>query len=141
MGLLVDGTPLSWDETKRLAEHVRNHGLTQFLNVWDKTEGRIEYMVAFLDHEHNSARLSLRQSSVTLHELQEDRLDPALMEEKPVGSVKMPTFHPEFGRYMIESTPGAPFSRLTPSLLCAEAYMRFRRQVTTYNALLFCQAT
>ncbi|ODO00057.1 hypothetical protein I350_06681 [Cryptococcus amylolentus CBS 6273] len=140
MGLLVDGKPLSWEATELLAEHIRNHGITQFLNIWDKTKGRvcheflwgdeIEYMVAALDHKHKTAKLSLRQSSATLDKLQqEDCLDPDLIKDKPAGSAKLPTFHHEYGRYMIESTPGAPFSDTLSSLLAVEADMRFRRQI------------
>jgi hypothetical protein len=44
MGLLSLGTPLSWDETKPLADHVRDHGITQFLHTWarwkDVKEGK-----------------------------------------------------------------------------------------------------
>jgi glutamate--cysteine ligase catalytic subunit len=36
MGLLALGTPLNWQETKPLAEHIRHHGITQFLNTWDR---------------------------------------------------------------------------------------------------------
>jgi glutamate--cysteine ligase catalytic subunit len=36
MGLLALGTPLNWEETKPLAEHIRCHGITQFLNTWDR---------------------------------------------------------------------------------------------------------
>ena len=40
MGLLSEGKPLSWDETKKLADHVRKHGITQFLNLYDKLRDR-----------------------------------------------------------------------------------------------------
>lgn len=44
MGLLSLGTPLSWKETKPLADHVREHGITQFLHTWarwkDVKEGK-----------------------------------------------------------------------------------------------------
>jgi len=36
MGLLALGTPLNWEETKPLAEHIRYHGITQFLHTWDR---------------------------------------------------------------------------------------------------------
>ncbi|ODN93544.1 hypothetical protein L198_05409 [Cryptococcus wingfieldii CBS 7118] len=136
MGLLVQGSPLSWEETKPLAEHIRDHGLTQFLNIWDKTKGRtcinflwgdeIEYMVASLDHERKSARLSLRQSSVTIKALQADGIDSSLAMDQGAG---IPTFHHEYGRYQIESTPGNPFSDAPSSLLSVEGDMRFRRQI------------
>lgn len=36
MGLLALGTPLTWEQTKPLADHIRDHGITQFLNTWDR---------------------------------------------------------------------------------------------------------
>ena len=41
MGLLALGTPLEWDEAKKYADHVREHGITQFLHIWDKLKGRV----------------------------------------------------------------------------------------------------
>ena len=40
MGLLALGTPLDWPETKPLAEHIRYHGITQFLYTWDRWKDR-----------------------------------------------------------------------------------------------------
>jgi len=40
MGLLYLGTPLTWDEAKQHAEHVRYHGVTQFLHIWDRLKDR-----------------------------------------------------------------------------------------------------
>jgi len=34
MGLLSEGSPLSWPETKALANHVRKHGIIQFINLY-----------------------------------------------------------------------------------------------------------
>lgn len=34
MGLLSQGSPLSWEETRRYAEHVRKHGILQFLHIY-----------------------------------------------------------------------------------------------------------
>ena len=33
MGLLYQGTTLPWDDAKIYADHVRNHGITQFMNI------------------------------------------------------------------------------------------------------------
>lgn len=38
----------------------------------------------------------------------------------------MPTFHPEFGRFMLEATPGAPFSMAWKDLLSVEPNMKLR---------------
>ena len=40
MGLLSEGQPLSWEETKALADHVRKHGVQQFIHLWRKLETR-----------------------------------------------------------------------------------------------------
>lgn len=40
MGLLSLGTPLAWDECKKYAEHVRYHGITQLLHIWDHLKSR-----------------------------------------------------------------------------------------------------
>ncbi|KAK8858883.1 hypothetical protein IAR55_003114 [Kwoniella newhampshirensis] len=138
MGLLALGTPLTWDETKPLAEHIRNHGITQFLNTWDRWKDKtgkgllwgdeIEYMVASFNDENKQARLSLRQTEI-LEKLQSVTLDPSLEKFKPACCAAIPTFHPEYGRYMLESTPGFPFSGNPSSLVAVEADMRFRRQI------------
>lgn len=41
----------------------------------------------------------------------------------------IPVFHPEYGRYMLESTPGAPYGATLSDLLLVEGNMRFRRQL------------
>jgi hypothetical protein len=38
----------------------------------------------------------------------------------------LPTFHPEFGRFMLEATPGAPFSLAWKDLLSVEPNMKLR---------------
>lgn len=40
MGLLYLGTPLAWDDAKKFADHVRNHGINQFLHIWDRLKDR-----------------------------------------------------------------------------------------------------
>ena len=40
MGLLSLGTPLAWNDAKKHADHVREHGITQFLNIWDRLKDR-----------------------------------------------------------------------------------------------------
>lgn len=40
MGLLSEGSPLSWAETKKLADHVRKHGIIQFINLYNLLKDR-----------------------------------------------------------------------------------------------------
>ncbi|KAL1680324.1 glutamate-cysteine ligase-domain-containing protein [Schizophyllum commune] len=154
MGLLALGTPLEWEEAKKYADHVRYHGITQFLNTWDRYKDRcgdkllwgdeIEYMVVSFDDEKKAAHLSLRQSEI-LEKLSaivddistetENRWDFFNYLKKFVGlpsapaprRIPVPTFHPEYGRYMLESTPGAPYTGSIADLLSVEANMRYRR--------------
>ncbi|QRV94293.1 glutamate-cysteine ligase catalytic subunit [Ceratobasidium sp. AG-Ba] len=136
MGLLFLGTPLSWEEGKQHADYIREHGITQFLNIWRKLKDRegdgllwgdeIEYMVVSYDDENKNARLSLRQSEI-LAELQNVVLD--LCNGSPATAGSVPTFHPEYGRYMLESTPGSPYNGTVSNLLAVEKNMRYRRKL------------
>ncbi|KAH8119161.1 glutamate-cysteine ligase catalytic subunit [Phellopilus nigrolimitatus] len=135
MGLLSLGTPLSWPDTKKYAEHVRSHGIAQFLHTWDKLKDRqgdellwgdeIEYLVVAFDAVEKNAKLSLRQSEILakLGSICEDLSDEA--GEK----FAIPTFHPEYGRYMLESTPGSPYTGSLADLLSVEGNMRYRRSL------------
>jgi hypothetical protein len=40
MGLLSHGTPLDWAQAKPYADHVRYHGISQFLNTWGRLKDR-----------------------------------------------------------------------------------------------------
>ncbi|KAJ7188317.1 glutamate-cysteine ligase catalytic subunit [Mycena filopes] len=133
MGLLFLGTPLTWEEAKKQADHVRFHGITQFLHTWDRLKDRhgdellwgdeVEYLVVALDDEAKDARLSLRQTEI-LEKL--SSIVGSISSDCP-DSVSVPTFHPEYGRYMLESTPGSPYTGSIPDLLSVEGNMRYRR--------------
>lgn len=40
MGLLTEGSPLSWPETKALSQHVQDHGIQQFINQFRRLRDR-----------------------------------------------------------------------------------------------------
>lgn len=44
----------------------------------------------------------------------------------PFISVVPPVFHPEYGRFMLESTPGAPYTGSVRDLVLVESNMRLR---------------
>ncbi|KAF7298226.1 Glutamate-cysteine ligase catalytic subunit [Mycena chlorophos] len=133
MGLLYLGTPMDWHDAKQHADHVRFHGITQFLHIWDKLKDRhgdellwgdeVEYMVVAIDDKNKSAVLSLRQTEI-LAKL--SSIVSGISAECP-ETVAVPTFHPEYGRYMLEATPGSPYTGSIPDLLSVEANMRYRR--------------
>uniref|UniRef100_A0A8C8SCN7 Glutamate--cysteine ligase n=1 Tax=Pelusios castaneus TaxID=367368 RepID=A0A8C8SCN7_9SAUR len=129
MGLLSQGSPLSWEETQRHAEHVRGHGILQFLHIYRAVRERhkdvlkwgdeVEYMLVAFDHEHKKVRLSLTGEEV-LHTLQEkgEKVNP-----------NHPTlWRPEYGSYMIEGTPGQPYGGTMSEFNTVQDNMRKRRQ-------------
>ncbi|GAA5821113.1 hypothetical protein JCM10212_002983 [Sporobolomyces blumeae] len=136
MGLLALGTPLPWSEAKKHADYVREHGIEQFLSVWEKLKDRtgdrlmwgdeIEYMIISYDDEGKNARLSLRQEEI-LADLQSDAAKSK--QGNPGKEACIPVFHPEYGRYMLESTPGAPYGATLDDLLLVEGNMRYRRKL------------
>lgn len=75
---------------------------------------------------HNRALLSLRQSEI-LQEL--ENVTTTFRANNPLKSSSVPTFHPEYGRYMLESTPGAPYSGALLDLVSVEENMKLRRKL------------
>ncbi|CAH0393430.1 unnamed protein product [Bemisia tabaci] len=129
MGLLTEGNPLSWTETKNLAEHVRKHGITQFINSYRRLKDRegdvlkwgdeVEYIVVKFDHKKKIARVSLRAPEILKILNDKEAADP--------DGVKS-LWRPEYGAYMIEGTPGKPYGGLLAHFNIVEANMRHRRE-------------
>jgi len=132
MGLLSEGSPLSWTETKNLSDHVRKHGITQFINLYNLLKDRqgdvlkwgdeIEYMIVKFDHDLKKARLSLRAHDIL----------PTLQikeREDPKNAISL--WRPEYADYMIEGTPGQPYGGLLAHFNIVEANMKYRREEVT----------
>ncbi|KPJ13668.1 Glutamate--cysteine ligase [Papilio machaon] len=128
MGLLTEGSPLSWEETKALAEHVRQHGIEQFINLYSKLRERtgdvlkwgdeVEYIIVKFDDENERATVSLRA----------DDLLPKLQEKEHADPQNVKSlWRPEYGAYMIEGTPGKPYGGLLAHFNIVEANMQYRR--------------
>ena len=107
MGLLSEGRPLSWEETKAYANHVRKHGVQQFVHLYRKLEHRkgdvlkwgdeVEYVLVKLDHKQKTAKLLLKA----------DELLKALQVRERAGETDLPSlWRPEYASYMVEGTPG-----------------------------------
>ncbi|KAG0277169.1 hypothetical protein BGZ96_002997, partial [Linnemannia gamsii] len=136
MGLLSLGTPMHWDEAKKYADHVRAHGIIQFLNLWEATKNsqkdcllwgdEIEYMVVSYDEENKKAKLSLRVWEI-LQELAKEEEEAAKDPAKKL--LVNSSWHPEYGRYMLEGTPGEPYMGLPRDLLEVERNMKLRREL------------
>lgn len=144
MGLLALGTPLDWPEAKKSANQVREWGVKQLLEIWNKAKGKerdallwgdeIEYIVVNYKKDDANVTLSLRQADI-LHALANseslaahggcvpDLQDVKREEETPA----LPIFHPEFGRFMLEATPGKPWGIAFKDLLDVEPDMKLRQ--------------
>ncbi|TPX70410.1 glutamate---cysteine ligase [Spizellomyces sp. 'palustris'] len=131
MGLLSLGTPLPWTDARQHADHVREHGIVQFLNIWNRIKKRrkdhllwgdeIEYIVVYFDDNRKGVKVSLRAHDA-LEKLQKIETDAILRGDVPESSWK-----PEYGRYMLEGTPGLPYGYTLDDLLGVENNMVRRR--------------
>lgn len=54
MGLLSQGSPLNWEETKKYADHIREHGIIQFLNIYNKLKDRQKDVLKWGDEVSNA---------------------------------------------------------------------------------------
>lgn len=144
MGLLALGTPLAWPEAKKAAEQVRAWGIEQLLEIWRRAKNKerdvllwgdeIEYLVVAIDDEENKVRLSLRQADILLALAKDENLKEQGgcvpdIQGTTQAAEPLPTFHPEFGRFMLEATPGKPWRIGFKDLLKVEADMKRRRVI------------
>ncbi|KAL8306129.1 hypothetical protein RB601_009071 [Gaeumannomyces tritici] len=143
MGLLALGTALEWPEAKKNAHQVREWGIKQLLEIWNKAKHKekdallwgdeVEYLVVVYSKDEPGVKLSLRQAEI-LEALATDSslaaqggCVPALQETSCTDDQPLPVFHPEFGRFMLEATPGKPWGIGFKELLNVEPDMRRRR--------------
>ena len=129
MGLLTEGQPLSWDETKALADHVRKHGVQQFIHLYRKLETRkgdvlkwgdeVEYVLVKMDDQNKTAKLLLKAGEY-LGKLQV----PELRGDKDLPSL----WRPEYASYMVEGTPGGPYGGAISEFREVQANMEKRRK-------------
>lgn len=144
MGLLATGTPLEWPEAKKRADHVREWGIAQLLAIWRRAKGKerdvllwgdeIEYLVVAYEDQQRKVKLSLRQADI-LDALAKDEAlckqggcVPDLQDVDHHGD-PLPVFHPEFGRFMLEATPGKPWGIGLKDLLDVEPNMKWRLDI------------
>ncbi|KAH0498853.1 hypothetical protein TgHK011_006083 [Trichoderma gracile] len=155
MGLLALGTALEWPEAKLRANQVREWGIRQLLEIWNKAKGKerdamlwgdeVEYLVVMYSKDDPKVLLSLRQAEILKalsnnEALAEAGSVPALQDETPAAkpnknSGTLPVFHPEFGRFMLEATPGKPWGIGLKELLGVEPDMKLRRKIAKEHML------
>jgi glutamate--cysteine ligase catalytic subunit len=125
MGLLSLGTPLDWPQVQPHINHVKKHGISQFLHIWNTVKSRrkdyllwgeeVEYCV--IDLTTNIPKVSLRAEE-TLAKLQSLELQAI-----QGGNVFESSWKPEYARYMLEGTPGLPYGHTLDDLLIVEDNM------------------
>eukprot|EP00928_Gymnodinium_smaydae_P082264 TRINITY_DN65646_c0_g1_i1.p1 TRINITY_DN65646_c0_g1~~TRINITY_DN65646_c0_g1_i1.p1 ORF type:complete len:697 (+),score=96.84 TRINITY_DN65646_c0_g1_i1:73-2163(+) len=146
MGFLHESEPLTWEEAMQNLRFVRAHGISQFLSVYhkckdiqgdsfkwgDEVEHGILRLVGDSNDDLRSVRIALRSPTV-LQELRAieskrkelaDSVDPKGCNSEG-GSIN---WMPEYGRWMLESTPGQPFQRLD-NIAALESSMNMRRKL------------
>ncbi|TYZ59726.1 hypothetical protein PybrP1_006638 [[Pythium] brassicae (nom. inval.)] len=132
MGLLVEGSPLDWDDALDWLAYVRAHGIDQFLHTYRRVkdiEGdvlkwgdELEYGVFKLDARTRVPRLSLRGAEI-LAQLQAKEAKYTGGDAESGGCAWVP----EYGAWMIEGTPRVPYGGFTSDLRKVEPNMRLRR--------------
>ncbi|CAF3567212.1 ADP-ribosylation factor GTPase-activating protein gcs1, variant 2 [Fusarium graminearum] len=154
MGLLALGTALDWPDAKKRAPQVREWGIKQLLEIWNKAKGKerdallwgdeVEYLVVVYSEDNKRVLLSLRQAQI-LEALAADKdlkkqggcvpelQEPTTTEKKTERTI--PVFHPEFGRFMLEATPGKPWGIGFKELLDVEPDMKLRRKIAKEHML------
>ncbi|KAK1239672.1 hypothetical protein MKX07_001126 [Trichoderma sp. CBMAI-0711] len=105
----------------------------------------VEYLVVMYSKDDPKVLLSLRQAEILKalsnnEALAEAGSVPALQDEtaaaKPnKNSGALPVFHPEFGRFMLEATPGKPWGIGLKELLGVEPDMKLRRKIAKEHML------
>uniref|UniRef100_U5EZ27 Glutamate--cysteine ligase n=1 Tax=Corethrella appendiculata TaxID=1370023 RepID=U5EZ27_9DIPT len=129
MGLLTEGSPLTWEETKKLSQHVREHGIEQFINLYSRLKDRqgdilkwgdeVEYMIVKFDDENQRATVSLKAQEILAQLNEKELANPTEVKS---------LWRPEYAAYMVEGTPGKPYGGLMAHFNVVEANMRYRRQ-------------
>lgn len=129
MGLLVVGVPLSGEETFAISAYIREHGITQFLQTWTRVKDlqndelrygdEIECGIFVVDRVRKTLKISLRSAEL--------RALLSAREAEVAHQREGCSWHPEFGAWMIESTPSTPYANFASDLLRVERNMVLRR--------------
>ncbi|KAF0976579.1 hypothetical protein FDP41_004478 [Naegleria fowleri] len=135
MGLLKAGTPLKWTDALSLIDYVKEHGIKQFIIIYNKVKDRtdkelkwgdeIEYLLLEKDTENKRIFLSLHAKQVLdVLMKEEDDYNHQLIPNAPLASWK-----PEYGRFMLEGTPFFPYEGCISCYLKCEESMKRRRMI------------
>eukprot|EP00606_Chrysophyceae_sp_TOSAG23-5_P001247 GSChrysophyteH2.ASY1.ANO1.920.1 assembled CDS len=131
MGFLKAGNPLSFDESKKHIKKVRASGLQQFLNHYNRCKkvqtprflwgDELEYGVFSKKGDSVMYDLTLRGHEIRAYLA---ALEDNTHSEQTLGCSWMP----EYGAWMVEAVPAAPYNGYVQDLLLVEQSMQLRRQ-------------
>lgn len=127
--ILTTGRPLSWAESLDHLNYVREHGVLQFIKVWQSSRElqRADELLWGDEIEYSILRVTDGKAWVSLRAPQVlDELNAK--ETEHVHRSEGATWHPEYGSYMIEGTPKRPYSGFAGDLCRVERNMRLRRR-------------
>ncbi|ODV97311.1 hypothetical protein PACTADRAFT_49044 [Pachysolen tannophilus NRRL Y-2460] len=133
MGLLSLGTPLHWKDTRKHADEVREQGIIQLIKMFESAHERkndkflwgdeLEYMLLKIDEDSKDVKLAIDEDSIL------QRLSPEGCAYNKCIENEI-SFHPEYGRYMLEATPARPYDgEKIDDYLFVEKNMSIRRKI------------
>eukprot|EP01133_Synstelium_polycarpum_P004382 gene4382-5127_t len=128
MGFIAEGNTLAWEDAKKHTDYIRKHGILQFLQIYNNNKDRVndsfkwgdevEYILVNTNKETKDTKISLRAHEILDVLFQQEKLDPENCEY---------LWRPEYGRFMVEGTPGKPYKGLGRQLLEIENSLVGRR--------------
>lgn len=148
----MDGQPLPPEELKAAAKYIREHGVLQFINTWKRLKDlsndelkfgdEIECGIFAVDHANKTVKLSIRGAEVYLmlryflimqrlkyyYYLLKIKNELVEREKTHLHEAEGCSWHPEFGAWMVESTPSRPYTGYAADLLRIERNMVIRRR-------------
>ncbi|KAL8876794.1 MAG: hypothetical protein Q9198_005075, partial [Flavoplaca austrocitrina] len=129
MGVLSEGTPLTWPQVEENVAFIRHYAV-DLIGLWQRSKGRdedpalwgdeIEYLIVSLDNARKNAKLALRSAEI---------LPLVTGNGQCSADGEFPSFQTEFCSFNLESTPGKPWTMYPADLLDVEPNMRSRRAI------------
>ena len=130
MGFLEVGEPIDWPDSLDVIGYIREHGIQQFLNLYNRVKAiegdsllwgdEVEYAVLSLDETESTARPARGAEILAELKAREEQSHPEMSRYERCAWV------PEYGSWMVEGTPATPYSGFAIDLL-RERNMRVPR--------------
>eukprot|EP00735_Rhodelphis_limneticus_P009061 TRINITY_DN2513_c0_g1::TRINITY_DN2513_c0_g1_i1::g.19169::m.19169 TRINITY_DN2513_c0_g1::TRINITY_DN2513_c0_g1_i1::g.19169 ORF type:complete len:771 (+),score=242.83,sp/P48506/GSH1_HUMAN/46.50/0.0,GCS/PF03074.11/2.4e-144,GCS2/PF04107.8/0.034 TRINITY_DN2513_c0_g1_i1:139-2451(+) len=127
MGLLTVGTPLDWEDSKQYHEHVRKHGIEQFLHIYRNCLDRKKDCLMWGDEVEYT--VVAKTETGTKVSLRAPEMLQLLMEDEQKNGRAHVLWRPEYANWMVEGTPGDPYRCYVTDLLLVEPSMCLRRKL------------